>query len=286
LDTRRLALFSFRQVHDFPQDAVMASDSAQCKRICTQSAKRHPRVQRGAARISKRKRGKFMTKHLVLSALLISAVWGQNAPPLPSGAPQQSPATAAQGRGKTQAAPVTAGSPEDAEIQRLQEERKRLLKQQEIEKLRKENERLKGAEGQEGAQTPPPKPLSPEDAELQRLEAERKRLLKEQEIENLRKQNEALKAPVQPGPPQAPPPAQVLAPCVAAPAKESGMMASLRRHLERTLQTQAGKADAKIGKGSNGNVDVGLQDSTTAAINEANQPKPCGPAAKGQGANR
>jgi hypothetical protein len=94
-----------------------------------------------------------------------------------------------------QPAPVKALSPEDAEIQRLKDERQRLLKQKEIEKLRKENEQLENGTDKPAtpqAAAPSPKALSPEDAELQRLEEERKRLLKEQEIEKLRKQ------PVQP----------------------------------------------------------------------------------------
>ena len=114
-----------------------------------------------------------------------------------------------------QAAPAKPVSPEDAEIQRLKDERQRLLKQKEIEKLRKENEQLEsGTDKPASAQTAPAaKALSPEDAEIQRLEDERKRLLKEQEIEKLRKQNEALKAaPVPPVQPPPVPPAQTQKP--------------------------------------------------------------------------
>lgn len=112
----------------------------------------------------------------------------------------QEPATpgragiAAKGRAKAQAPPAKPLSQEDAEIQRLEEERKRLLKQKEIEKLRKENEQLEpGAEKPAtGPQVPPAKPVSPEDAEILRLQAERNRLLKQKEIEKLRKENEQL----------------------------------------------------------------------------------------------
>jgi hypothetical protein len=129
---------------------------------------------------------------LVVTASLTSAMWAQNG------------ATQTQERGKAQAPPAKALGPEDAEIQRLQEQHKRLLKQKEIENLRKENEQLEsGGEKQSNAQAPSAKPLNPEDAEIQRLDEERQRLLKEQEIEKLRKQNDALKAP----PPTAPPPA-------------------------------------------------------------------------------
>lgn len=63
-------------------------------------------------------------------------------PPAP--APPVPPVPAAPQAPAAQAKPVSA---EDAEIQRLEAERQRLLKEQEIERLRKENERLK---------TPPP----------------------------------------------------------------------------------------------------------------------------------
>jgi hypothetical protein len=72
-------------------------------------------------------------------------------------------------------------------------------------------------------------------------------------------------------------------PCVAAPAKASGVMAAVKKHLERTLEKQAAKADADITKNTKGDADAGLQDITTAGVNETNQPQPCTPVAKGKG---
>jgi hypothetical protein len=156
-----------------------------------------------------RKRMRTTMFFWLVSSLALS-LWGQDGASQAQG--QAAPAAAAKGKGKAQAPPPAKPlSPEDAEIQRLQDERKRLLKQKEIEKLRKENEQLEdGAEKPAVVQAPPAKVLSPEDAELQHLEEERKRLLKEQEIEKLRKQNDALKAPPPP-PIPAQPPAQAQA---------------------------------------------------------------------------
>ena len=72
----------------------------------------------------------------------------------------------------------------------------------------------------------------------------------------------------------------VPSPCVAAPKQES-VLGKLKRHVEQTLEKQAAKADAQIGKSTGGNVDAGLKDATTAAVNETNQPQPCSPS-KGQ----
>ena len=73
-------------------------------------------------------------------------------------------------------------------------------------------------------------------------------------------------------------------PCVATAPKPS-LLDKLKRHAEQTLQNQAGKADAQIAKGSGGNVDAGVQDTTTTAVNQANQPAPCTPV-KGQPAKQ
>jgi hypothetical protein len=62
-------------------------------------------------------------------------------------------------------------------------------------------------------------------------------------------------------------------------------MDRLKQHAQRTLQAQAGKADAQIARQSKGNVDAGAQDATNAAINQANQPNPC-PPVKGQPARQ
>jgi hypothetical protein len=69
-------------------------------------------------------------------------------------------------------------------------------------------------------------------------------------------------------------------PCVPAPKQES-VFGKLKRHAEQALEKQAAKADAQIGKSTGGNVDAGLKDATTAAVNETNQPQPCSPS-KGQ----
>lgn len=66
-------------------------------------------------------------------------------------------------------------------------------------------------------------------------------------------------------------------PCVVTPPKKPGFMDKLKLHAERTLAIQAGKADARVAKQSGGNVDAGTQDATIAAMNQANQPKPCVP---------
>src|SRR5580704_17707320 len=90
------------------------------------------------------------TMFLWWASSLALSVWAQNGT---SQAPEQTaqgqvaPAAAAKAKAKVQAPPVAKPlSSEDAEIQHLQEEHKRLLKQKEIEKLRKENEQLEGAE--------------------------------------------------------------------------------------------------------------------------------------------
>jgi hypothetical protein len=85
-----------------------------------------------------------------------------------------------------------------------------------------------------------------------------------------------------PAPPHYAYQASSTSPCAAVPAKQS-FLDKLKRHAEQTLERQAGRADAQISKGTKGGVDGGVQDTTTATINQANQPSPCGPA-KGQGA--
>jgi hypothetical protein len=67
-------------------------------------------------------------------------------------------------------------------------------------------------------------------------------------------------------------------PCVATPAKQTSLLGRIKKHAEQTLQNQAAKADAQISRGTNGTVDAGVKDTTTTAINEANQPSPCTPA--------
>jgi hypothetical protein len=62
--------------------------------------------------------------------------------------------------------------------------------------------------------------------------------------------------------------------CVVLP-KKKGWRAAVKQHLESMAKAQAAKADAEIGKATNGNVKPGVQDTTTAAINDANQPQPC-----------
>jgi len=82
------------------------------------------------------------------------------------------------------------------------------------------------------------------------------------------------------------PPAQTG--CVAASPKKPGVLDKLKQHAQRTLAIQAAKADARIAKQSGGNLDAGAQDATTAAMSQANQPKPCTPAppAPGPAANK
>lgn len=93
-------------------------------------------------------------------------------------------------------------------------------------------------------------------------------------------------APANNPPPPAAQPAKppVPSPC-AVPPKKPGFFAKLKKHAEQTLENQAGKADAQIAKGSGGNVDAGVQDTTTTAVNQANQSDPCTPA-KGQPAKQ
>jgi hypothetical protein len=75
-------------------------------------------------------------------------------------------------------------------------------------------------------------------------------------------------------------------PCVAAPPKQTGLLGTLTKHVKHTLEIQAGKADTQIAKDTGGSVDGGLKDATTTAANEANQPQPCTPTAKGQPAKQ
>jgi hypothetical protein len=76
----------------------------------------------------------------------------------------------------------------------------------------------------------------------------------------------------QPAKPAAP------SPCVAMPPKKQTFLDKLKQHAQRTLEAQAGKADAQINKASKGNVDAGVKDTTTSAVNDANQAAPCPPA--------
>jgi hypothetical protein len=78
----------------------------------------------------------------------------------------------------------------------------------------------------------------------------------------------------QPAKPAAP------SPCAVTP-KKPGFFDRLKQHAKQTLQKQADKADAQISKASKGNVDGGVKDATTSAVNQANQPDPCTPI-KGQ----
>ena len=75
-------------------------------------------------------------------------------------------------------------------------------------------------------------------------------------------------------------------PCVATPPKQTGLLATLTKHAKQTLQKQTGKVDTQISKDTGGTVDAGVQDTTTTAINEANQPQPCIPTTKGQPAKQ
>lgn len=83
-----------------------------------------------------------------------------------------------------------------------------------------------------------------------------------------------------------PPPANPASssPCAVAP-KKPGFLDKLKQHAQRTLEAQAGKADAKINKASKGNVDAGVKDTATSAVNDANQTAPC-PPVKGQSAKQ
>lgn len=90
----------------------------------------------------------------------------------------------------------------------------------------------------------------------------------------------ASNAPVANAPPAVPSKSAASSPCVVTPPKP-GVMAKLKEHAKRALKKQAAKADAQIDKATHGNVDGGVQDATTTAVNEANQPAPCTPA-KGQ----
>ncbi len=62
--------------------------------------------------------------------------------------------------------------------------------------------------------------------------------------------------------------------CVVLP-KKKGWRAAVKQHLESMAKAQAAKADAEIGKATNGNVKPGVQETTTSAIDQANQPQPC-----------
>jgi hypothetical protein len=74
----------------------------------------------------------------------------------------------------------------------------------------------------------------------------------------------------QPAKPAAP------SPCAVTPKKPS-FFDKLKQHAKQTLQKQADKADAQISKASKGNVDGGVKDATTNAVNQANPPDPCAP---------
>jgi len=62
--------------------------------------------------------------------------------------------------------------------------------------------------------------------------------------------------------------------CVVVP-KKKGWLATAKKQLEKMAKAQAAKADAEIGKATNGNVKPGVQETTTSAIDQANQPQPC-----------
>jgi hypothetical protein len=66
-------------------------------------------------------------------------------------------------------------------------------------------------------------------------------------------------------------------PCTVAPSKPT-LLSKLKQHAKQALEKQAGKADAQISKASKGNVDGGVKDATTTAVNEADQQNPCPPA--------
>ena len=66
-------------------------------------------------------------------------------------------------------------------------------------------------------------------------------------------------------------------PCAVA-AKKPGFFDKLKQHAKQALEKQAAKADAQIGKASKGNVDGGVKDATTTAVNQAEQQDPCPPA--------
>jgi hypothetical protein len=66
--------------------------------------------------------------------------------------------------------------------------------------------------------------------------------------------------------------------CAAAAPKKPSFLDKLKQHAEHTVENQARRADTTISKGSGGNVDSGVGDATTTAVNESNQPKPCTPA--------
>jgi len=90
--------------------------------------------------------------------------------------------------------------------------------------------------------------------------------------------NNAPSPAAQPAKPAAP------SPCAVTPKKPS-LLSTLKKHVEQTLEKQAGKADTQIAKSTGGNVDAGAKDATTTAVNQANQPAPCTPA-KGQTAKQ
>jgi hypothetical protein len=85
----------------------------------------------------------------------------------------------------------------------------------------------------------------------------------------------------QAAPSNTPPPASAQpakpSPCVVSPKKPS-LLTKLKTQAEQALKKQAGKADAQITKQTGGKVDAGVQDATTTAVNQANQPDPCPPA--------
>jgi len=66
--------------------------------------------------------------------------------------------------------------------------------------------------------------------------------------------------------------------CVTVPPQKGGLFAKVKQHVINTARAQAGTVDRKVAQKTKGGVDAGLSDTTTTAINEATQPKPCTPA--------
>jgi hypothetical protein len=66
--------------------------------------------------------------------------------------------------------------------------------------------------------------------------------------------------------------------CAAAAPKKQSALGKLIKHAEHTVENQAARVDSTISKESGRNVDGGIADATTTAVNESNQPKPCTPA--------
>jgi hypothetical protein len=74
------------------------------------------------------------------------------------------------------------------------------------------------------------------------------------------------------------PPTPATSPCVVAPKKQGGILGKLKDHAKHTIEGQAAKADARLGKATKRNVDGGVLDTTHTVITEADQPAPCPPA--------